>query len=160
MSEEAVEKPSLQRSLWKGLVAGLVGGLAGTAAKTVAGRMFPPRTHGEGEPPQILVDKISGGGLSTEDKETAGEVVHWTFGALAGAAYGGLVEYDPAASSKEGASFGMALATLTHEGALPALGLSSAPEDHTNREHTSEMTSHVVYGVTTEMVRALVRKLL
>jgi putative membrane protein len=137
-----------------------VGGLVGTAAKTIAEKIFPPRTHGEPEPPDVLVEKIGGSELSTTGQEAASEVVHWTFGALAGAAYGGLVEYYPAAASKEGASFGIALATLTHEGALPALGLAAAPEDQAEREHASEMTSHVVFGVVTEIVRGLVRKML
>ena len=160
MSEEHEEKPSLQRSLVKGLIAGMVGGLVGTAAKTIAEKIFPPRTHGEPEPPDVAIEKMGGGDLSETGKEIASEAIHWSFGALVGAAYGGLVEYYPAASSKEGASFGIALATLTHEGALPALGLAAAPEDQTQREHTSEMTSHVVFGVVTEIVRGLVRKVL
>ena len=54
-------------------------------------------------------------------------------------------------------SFGLALGTLTHENALPALGLSAEPENQTTRERTSEMTSHVVFGVVTETVRRFVR---
>lgn len=160
MSDVTEQKPSVGRSLAKGLIAGLVGGLVGTAAKTIAEKIFPPRTHGEPEPPDVVVEKLGGGELSETEKEVASEAIHWSFGALAGAAYGGLVEYYPAAASKEGASFGIALATLTHEGALPALGLAAAPEDQTEREHTSEMTSHVVFGVVTEIVRGLVRKML
>lgn len=160
MSDVTEEKPSAKRSLVKGLVAGLVGGLAGTGAKTVAEKVFPPRTHGEPEPPDVALEKMGVAELSEKQKGIATETMHWAFGGAAGAAYGALVEFYPAASSKEGASFGIALATLTHEGALPALGLSAAPEDQTEREHTSEMTSHVVYGVVTEMVRSIVRKML
>ena len=160
MSDGVELEPSAGRSLAKGLIAGLVGGLAGTAAKTIAEKVFPPRTHGEPEPPNVLIEKMGGGDLPEAEKEVVSEAIHWSFGALTGAAYGGLVEYYPSASSKEGASFGIALATLTHEGALPALGLAAAPEDQTEREHTSEMTSHVVFGVVTEIVRGLVRKML
>jgi putative membrane protein len=77
-----------------------------------------------------------------------------------GAAYGALAEYYPAATAREGASFGMTLEALTHETALPALGISAEPEDETMRERASEITSHVVYGVTTEFVRNFVRKVL
>ena len=70
------------------------------------------------------------------------------------------MEYYPAASAKEGASFGLALATLTHEGALPAMGLGASPENQTTQEKTSEMTTHMVYGVVTEIVRGVVRKML
>ena len=47
--------------------------------------------------------------------------------------------------------------SLTHEGALPALGLSEPPEDQTLRERTSEGATHILYGVVTERVRSLVR---
>ncbi len=63
----------------------------------------------------------------------------------------------PAATDKDGASFGLALATLTHEGALPAMGLSAPPEEQTTQEHTSEMASHLMFGVVTETVRRFVR---
>jgi putative membrane protein len=132
------DETARKRSLAKGLVAGLIGGLAGTVAKSLAERMFPPRTHGE----------------------TAAEGIRWGFGAAAGAAYGALVEYFPAASAKEGASFGLALEGLTHEAALPAVRLGAEPEEMTAREQASEVTSHVVYGVATELVRGLVRRVL
>ncbi len=152
--------PEFQRSLVKGMLAGLVGGLVATAAKNFAESIYPPRTHGEPEAPAVLAEKVAGHSLSVSQKAAAAESIHWGFGALTGAAYGGLAEYFPAATQKEGASFGLALATLTHEGALPALGLSADPEHQTTREHTSEMATHVVYGVVTEVVRGLVRKML
>jgi putative membrane protein len=145
-----------QRSLMKGLVAGLIGGLVGTVAKTFAERLFPPRTHAEPEPAAVLAERATGHGLALK-QTLATEGIHWGFGAAAGAAYGALVEFFPAASAKEGASFGIALETLTHEGALPALGLAMEPEQMSTRERASEMTSHVVYGVATEMVRGTVR---
>jgi putative membrane protein len=149
-----------QRSLAKGLIAGLIAGIAATAAKSLAERMFPPRTHGEPEPPDLLANKLAGHELSPAANAAASEAIHWTFGAAAGAAYGALAEYYPAATAKEGASFGLALGTLTHEGALPALGLAADPEDQTMRERSSEMTSHVVFGITAEIVRSFIRKLL
>jgi len=149
-----------KKSLAKGLIAGLIGGLIATAAKTFAERMFPPRTHGEAEPPDLLAERMAGHELAPATKTAASEAIHWGFGATVGAAYGVVAEYYPAATAKEGASFGIALGTLTHEGALPALGLSAEPEDQTLRERTSEMTSHVVYGVVTEFVRRWVRKVL
>ena len=71
------------------------------------------------------------------------------------AGYGALAEYFPAATAKDGASFGLALAALTHERAVPAMGLSAELEE---RERSSEMASHVVFGLMTETVRRLVRK--
>ena len=74
----------------------------------------------------MLAEKLAGHSLSTTQKKVAAESIHWGFGALTGAAYGGLAEYFPAATQKEGASFGLALATLTHGKALPAFGISPA----------------------------------
>jgi putative membrane protein len=148
------------RSLAKGLLAGLIGGLAATAAKTLAEKVFPPRTHGEPEPPAVLAEKIFGHRLEGAQKLAAMETIHWGFGAMTGAAYGALAEYYPAATSKDGAAFGMALTSLTHGTALPAMGLSAEPEEQTFREKSSEMATHVVYGVVTETVRRVVRKML
>jgi putative membrane protein len=88
------------------------------------------------------------------------ETIHWGFGALTGAAYGALAEYYPAATAKDGAGFGIALASLTHDAALPAMGLSAEPEEQTARERTSELATHVLYGMVTETVRRVVRKML
>ena len=148
------------KSLLKGMLAGVVGGLAGTAAKTIAERIYPPRIHGEPEPPSVLADKITGGHLDGQEKVVATEAIHWGFGALTGAAYGGLAEFYPAATAKEGASFGLTLAALTHQSALPAMGLSAEPRQQSQREQTSEMVTHVIFGVVTEVVRSLTRKLL
>jgi putative membrane protein len=157
--EESHEK-TVARSLAKGLLAGLIGGLVATAAKTIVEKIYPPRTHGEPEPPSVLADKLAGHHLVGAEKTAAVEAIHWGFGALTGAAYGALAEYYPSATAKDGAGFGMALASLTHESALPAMGLSADPEEQTTRERTSEMATHVVYGMVTETVRRVVRKLL
>ena len=154
------ETESTQNRLLKGLLAGLIAGLVATAAKTLAERFYPPRTHGEPEPPELLAEKIAGHHLDAGTKEIASEAIHWGFGALTGAAYGALAEFYPAATDKEGASFGLALMTLTHEKALPAMGLSAEPEDRTFREQTSEAATHVLFGVVTERVRSMVRKVL
>jgi putative membrane protein len=155
---------STEQSLLKGLAAGIIAGLAATAAKTLAERMFPPRTHGEPEPPDTFSNQISeeltGHSLSPEAQAIASETIHWGFGAVVGGAYGVIAEFYPAATAKDGASFGVALGSLMHEGALPALGISASPEDQTIRERASELSSHVVYGVVAETVRRFVRKLL
>jgi putative membrane protein len=148
------------QSLAKGLLAGLIGGLVATAAKTLAEKIYPPRTHGEPEPPEVLVEKLAGGELVSTKKQFATGAIYWGFGALTGAAYGAVVEYYPPASAKDGAGFGMALSSLTHDTVLPAMGLAADPEEQTARERTSEMATHVVYGVVTETVRRLVRRML
>ncbi|HEX3374590.1 MAG TPA: DUF1440 domain-containing protein [Edaphobacter sp.] len=161
MSEsQELKETTRGQSLAKGLLAGLIGGLVATAAKTLAEKIYPPRTHGEPEPPEVLVEKLAGGELVSTKKQFATGAIYWGFGALTGAAYGAVVEYYPPASAKDGAGFGMALSSLTHDTVLPAMGLSAKPEEQTARERTSEMATHVVYGVVTETVRRLVRRML
>jgi putative membrane protein len=147
-------------NLAKGIVAGLLAGLAATAAKSLAERLYPPRTQGEPEPPAVLAEKLAGHALDGATKFAAEETIHWGFGAFAGAVYGALAEFYPAATSKDGASFGIALATLTHGHALPAMGLSAEPEGQTTREKMSEMSTHVLFGLVAETVRRNLRKFL
>ena len=153
-------EPPPEKNLLKGALAGLIGGLVATAVKSLAEKIYPPRTHGEPEPPDVLAEKIAGHPLPDTQKAIASETIHWSFGALTGAAYGALAEFYPAATAKEGATFGLTLASLTHESALPAMGLSADPEHQTTREHSSELATHIIYGLVTETVRSLVRKLL
>jgi putative membrane protein len=131
------------RSLAKGLLAGLSGGLVGVLAMAAAERLIPRHAQAAAEPPDPAP-----GSLSLDE-------MHWSFGAAVGAAYGALAEYFPAATANEGVAFGMALETLAHEGTLPALGLLTGLSA---RDTAGGFTSHVVYGVTTEVVRRFVRK--
>ncbi len=148
------------QSVAKGILAGVIAGVVATAAKSVAEKIYPPRTHGEPEPPAVLADKVAGHELAAAPKAVAVEAIHWGFGIAAGAAYGALVEFYPAAASREGVNFGMTLMALTHETALPAMGLSAPAAAQTGREKTSEIATHVVFGLVTETVRKLVRKML
>ena len=148
-------KTSHERSLAKGLAAGLVAGLVGVVAKTLAERMFPPRAKSEAQPTGASLAKRAESAASVP-----GNTIPWQFGALTGATYGALAEYYPAATAKEGAAFGMALETLTHEAPLPALGISLPVGSETTRERVSEMTSYVVFGLSVEFVRRIVRTIL
>lgn len=145
---------------WKGLVAGLAAGLVATAAKSIAEKIYPPRTHGEPEPPEELSERLAGHTLDADTRHIAGESIHWGFGAAAGAFYGVLAEFYPAVTAKEGAAFGLTLMSLTHEGVLPAMQLDAPPEDQTGREQTSEAATHLLYGVVAERVRKIVREML
>ena len=149
-----------ERSLLKALIAGAIAGAAGTLAKSAVERLYPPRVEGQPEPPAVLAEKVAGHELAPAEKVVATEAIHWTFGVATGAAYSALTEYYPAASAREGVNFGMTLMALTHETTLPAMGLSAPAADQSRREKTSEIASHVVYGVVTEMVRKMVRKVL
>jgi putative membrane protein len=150
-----------ERSLLKGMLAGLVGGLVATAGKSLAEKVFPPKTPGGAVSQSMLAQKISGKvghELSVREQQAVAHTLHWGLGAAAGAAYGGVAEYFPSATGKDGANFGMALATFTHEGGLPALAFVARPKPQSGMERTSEVVSHVVFGLVTETVRRFLRK--
>ena len=151
--EGKIEKRVATRSLVKGMLAGLVGGLAATAVKTVAEKFYASRTHSEVQTHSALAERLPekmGRMLTAGEELAAADSIHWGVGAVAGAAYGGVAEYFPAATSKDGASYGLALSTLTQR-------FSGAPE-RTGCEKTGGMAASVVYGVVTETVRRFVRK--
>ena len=156
----SLEQKKDTNALLKGLVAGAVGGLIATAAKSFAEKLYPPRVHGEPEPPEVVAEKVAGHPLDDKTKAAASEAIHWVFGGVTGAFYGVLAELYPQITAKNGATFGLTLMSLTHEGALPALGLTEPPEQQGFREHTSEATTHIIYGVVTEKVRGFVRGLM
>lgn len=147
-------------SLWKGLIAGLAAGLAATAAKTLAEKLYPPRIHGEPQPSALLAERIAGHPLDHTTEAVAAETLHWGFGAAAGAFYGALAEFYPAATSKEGANFGLVLMALTQNGVLPAIGLGTPTGQQSEREQTSEAATHLIFGVVAEKVRSVVRDLI
>ncbi|MBS1801698.1 MAG: DUF1440 domain-containing protein [Acidobacteria bacterium] len=149
-----------KRSFAKGAVAGLIGGIVAIAAKNAAQRMYPPRSKRQSLPPTLTPRKDPGKGLTLKERSAAQQTLHFSLGAAAGAAYGAVAEIYPAATSKQGASFGMALIALNQDRTMPILGRFTKAEPQTKREHTSELVSFVVFGVVTETVRRVVRRLI
>jgi putative membrane protein len=152
--------PRRKRSLFKGFLAGAIGGVVGAGAKAAAEAVYPPRTQGQIPPPAVLANRISDRPLTEKEEEVSVRAIHWGFGALVGGIYGALAEYQPAITSKLGASFGLTLCGITHASALPMMGLTETPENQPAREHASELVTHAIYGVTTEVVRRTARKIL
>ena len=149
-----------ERSLIKGLLAGLVAGLIATAAKTIAARLYAPSLNKDAERPDVLGEDFAPYTTETQASAKVSTAIDWGFGAAAGAAYGALVEFYPAAASGEGKTFGLALMTLTHETALPAAGMPYDMDDQPDREQASDAASHLVFGTVAEQVRSYVRGML
>ena len=147
-----------KRSLSKGILAGLLGGLAGAGAKMIAEQIFPPRTQGQTPPPVLLAENVTGRRLPQQERELALQGIHWIFGAVAGAVYGGIVEMEPSLGAWRGAAFGITLNRITHETILPRLGLTAPPGRQPTQERISEWVTHAVYGVATDTVRRAVRR--
>jgi putative membrane protein len=148
-------------SLVKGLLAGVAGGLAGSAAKIIAEKLVPPRTQGQPAPPVLVVERVAhaAGEQPGEPLKHAGaQGIHWGFGTMIGGVYGVAAELSPRVTSWQGAVFGLTVNRLAHKGLLPGMGLVEPVAEQPAQERISEWVSHVIYGVTTEVVRRAVRK--
>ena len=160
MSKQSLKDAHETRSLAKGLVAGLIAGVVATAAKSLAEKIYPPRVHGELAPTEVLADNVSATALTPARRRVAAGTLRWGLGAAAGATYGAIAEFFPVVTERHGANFGMTLMALSHDGALPALGLAPQFEQQSSRERTSELATHVVFGVVAETTRRVARSLL
>jgi len=127
------------------------------AARSYLKKSYAPRTH-DPITLELPAGASADGSLVVQRKQKGSHALNWGLGAAAGAAYGAVAEYYPAATSKEGASFGLALAALSKDGPMAALRLHRAQGAIGSK--TKEMGSFVVFGVITEMVRRVVRRMI
>jgi putative membrane protein len=95
-----------------------------------------------------------------EKKEIAGAVVHYAFGVATGGLYGSIAELKPATTAGAGLPFGAAVWLVADEITVPALGLSKPPTEYPLSTHAYSIAAHLVYGLTTEIVRRAVRRAL
>lgn len=117
--------------------------------------------HGPDDATVEAADRISrqvtGRGLDVEERAVAGPAMHYLFGAVAGAAYGALAEWEPRVTAGAGLPFGMVVWLGADEIALPLLGLTPPPEDSPAHRHLLSLSAHCVYGATTEAIRRAIR---
>ena len=170
------------RHLWKGVVAGAVGGLAaawvmnqfqsgwGKAtealqhSKTPQGEQERQSNDDAEDATMITAGKISEGifnhKLSRDEKKKLAPVVHYAFGASAGAVYGALAELDHRATMGVGLPYGAAVFVGADEVAVPVLGLSKPPKEYPASAHIYGLASHLVYGLSLEMARRGIRRMM
>jgi hypothetical protein len=111
---------------------------------------------------EIVARKIAeatGTTLGTEQKKSAGQAVHYTFGALMGIVYGVSAEMLPEATTAGGTAFGTLLYLSADEVAVSALQLAPVPTDAPGRDRLQHWAAHVVYGGSLELVRRILRRL-
>ncbi len=97
--------------------------------------------------------------LTKSEKKVAGPAVHYAMGATSGAIYGAMAELTPFVTIGAGLPFGAAVWLAADEAAVPALGLSESPTEVPISKHAYALASHFVYGLTTEIVRRVVRNI-
>jgi putative membrane protein len=163
-----------ERKWNKGLLAGMVGGLVGTIVMTgfqhawfsasdqinsngKRRRKDAKAEQKQGEDATMKaagkIAEWSGKKLSHEQKKAAGPLVHYGFGTLQGAMYGTVAELAGASGFLPSLIFGAALFTVADEIAVPKLGLSGKPSETPLSGHLYGLASHLVYGLSTEIVR-------
>jgi uncharacterized membrane protein YagU involved in acid resistance len=154
----------MAKSVFAGAVAGLVGcyamDLFHRAVASATAEEPSPSSEGE-DATQRTASAISHSlfrPLRKRDKETAGPIVHYAFGALMGAAYGALRVAAPGATSVGGVPFSAAIWLGADEVAVPALGLGASPMDAPVSQHASALTAHAVYGIVLEVVHGGILK--
>jgi putative membrane protein len=98
--------------------------------------------------------------LTAREKEIAGPLVHYAVGTTAGAVYGVVAEYQSEVTSLSGMPFGAAFWLVVDEGSLPVLGLAKGPTAYPVGIHVYALASHLVFGLTAEVVRRTVRRAL
>jgi hypothetical protein len=103
---------------------------------------------------------VFGHELTRSEKRRAGAAVHYAFGLTTGAAYGALAEVLPAVTTGAGLPFGTVVWAAADEGLVPALGLSKSPAEYPPSIHAYALASHLVFGLTAEMVRRGVRSVI
>lgn len=170
---------------WKGLVSGLPAGLIGTIAMTQfqtawsslsaklsenGNQQRDPENQFESGEQQsesatvkaasTLSRRLLDHELTREEKQQAGNAVHYGFGITVGACYGLLAEFKPAAARGAGLPFGAGLFVAADEIAVPALGFSGKPAEMPLSTHAYGLAAHLIYGASAELVRRAVRRAL
>ncbi len=169
-----------RRNIGVGLLSGIIGGLVGTFVMSEVRTMLQPpqrptfwskrereqraRAAGSQDATKKAADKLAQAvlrrKLSKQEKEVAGPLVHYTYGSLSGGFYGLATALEPQLGAGAGLPFGAAVWLLGDELATPALGLTPSSKHYPLSTHLYSLATHLVYGVTTDAMRRLLRGLL
>ncbi len=179
MSDAIKTNNRCEGDVWKGLMAGLIGGLVAswtmnrfqdvwsklsvndhsTDAKSANGddNWQDDTTVKAGS---AISEGMFGHRLSSTEKKIAGPAVHYALGTGIGGLYGAVGEIVPEVRKGAGIPFGAAFWLVVDETTVPLLGLSKGPTEYPVSTHAYALTSHLVYGLTAELVRRALRRAL
>jgi putative membrane protein len=106
---------------------------------------------------RAISEGVFGHELKESEKEAAGAAVHYAFGTATGGLYGVIAELAPEVTAAAGVPFGAVFWLAADEMAVPLLGLAKGPAEYPVSTHAYALASHLVYGLTAELVRRTVR---
>lgn len=141
---------------------------AASDKKSAQGQQSPQRKEakesgGAGDEPatvkaaEAISENLFNHKLTKAEKKPAGEAMHYAMGAFSGAIYGALAELAPVSAVGAGLPFGAAVWMVADNIAAPAFGLSKPPTEYPLSTHAYALASHLVYGLTTDLVRRALR---
>ena len=116
-----------------------------------------PTGHLENMPPAVLADRVARrlgyGPLDRATKLRIQNVIHYSFGALFGSAYGALAEAFPSSTAGAGTVAAAGLYVASHGSTLPLLGIQAPPWRLPRAAFVWEFTSHLLFGAALEIGR-------
>ena len=149
--------PTINNSTTRSVVAGAIGGLAGGAVKGLVEYFLPVRKVENRSAQLKIIDnlstKITGTPISVQNEELAEQLVNFPVGASVGAAYGYGKKNKEGLNIAEGIIMGTSTWISTHQTSLPLMGLKDKPTDVPVRMQANEFIAHLLFGITTELVR-------
>lgn len=163
----------------KGAVAGIIGGLVASfvmsefqalVSKIAEDKKKPNKKKTEKEKEDdepatakaatAISEGVFGHTLTKKEKKIADPAMHYAMGGASGMMYGVAAEILPLSTVGAGFPFGAAVWLIADNVVVPALGLSKPITEFPLSTHLYGLSSHLVYGLTTDLVRRGVRRLL
>lgn len=149
-----------------GLVSGVIGGLAAAFVMSEFQGFWmaldeEAKAKAESSKPATLkaADKaskaVSGETVPEPAQKLASNAVHYLTGAILGGVYGLIAEIAPGIAAGAGMAYGGAAWVAMDEVLVPALDLGPRPADTPPKDHLYGFTSHLVFGLTLELVRGV-----
>lgn len=167
MTDHVVPPPmtrsaAIATDLVVGVAAGLAASFAMNQFQALWAKVVPmPNGPTSAEKAADLVsEELSGEPVRASAKKKADSIIHYATGAVLGGLYGLAAGVVPAVTLGSGILFGGAIWLLGDEMAVPALRLGPAPDKADARQHALGIASHVIFGLTLDLVRRRVNALI
>ncbi len=154
------EKDSFPSNTSRGIISGFIGGLAGSAVKSMVERFLEVRKI-DNRSAQIKVmdqfsTKLTGSPIQLQNEAIVEQLVNIPLGATVGAIYGYGKRDKDEVNIVDGGILGATTWASTHETSLPLMGLDKSPIKVPVKTQVHELVAHVIFGITTEVVRGYV----
>jgi hypothetical protein len=130
------------------------------ANEQVQEEMKQQESEGSTEKVARKLAEAAGETIPRDERKTAGQAVHYTFGTLMGIVYSATAEFYPEVASGGGTAFGTILFLGADEVAVPAFHLSGPPTETPASSHLQHWAAHIVYGGALELSRNILRRLI